>query len=110
MICKHCKKEFKRKLYRRDGRKNPGNGVDTQKYCSKKCGIAASTKRRKPLSHVVIYRAIIVDYLGNRCAKCGTTENLNIHHIKPRYLGGEDKMENIILLCKTHHEELHKNY
>lgn len=41
----------------------------------------------------------------NRCAieNCLFNEVLEIHHLKPRRLGGEDGMENLILLCPNHH-------
>lgn len=37
------------------------------------------------------------------CLKCGSKENLEIHHIRPRMLGGEHNMGNVMLLCKKCH-------
>jgi 5-methylcytosine-specific restriction endonuclease McrA len=39
---------------------------------------------------------------NNLCAKCGTTDNLNVCHIKPRKSGGKNK-DNLIVLCQKHH-------
>ena len=37
-----------------------------------------------------------------RCRKCGTTKNIEEHHIIPREWGGEDT-HGRICLCKKHH-------
>lgn len=45
------------------------------------------------------------------CAKCMTVgTNLEIHHIIPTSEGGEDTMENIILLCPNCHRREHLTY
>ena len=41
------------------------------------------------------------------CAACGSTEDLNYHHLVPRFRGGEDVPENIIVLCAACHHKLH---
>jgi len=43
--------------------------------------------------------------VSNKCLKCGTTENLEAHHVRPTILGGKNEIGNVIILCKKHHHE-----
>ena len=51
--------------------------------------------------------AIIIELLGSRCAKCGDTKNLQIHHIIPLAEGGKHTFSNLRLLCKECHRQQH---
>jgi 5-methylcytosine-specific restriction endonuclease McrA len=42
---------------------------------------------------------------NSKCEKCERTTRLEIHHIKPLSLGGENKPSNLITLCQKHHRE-----
>lgn len=43
-----------------------------------------------------------------RCAICEEkSKRLEMHHIKPRSMGGPDKEENLILLCPACHKDVH---
>lgn len=42
-----------------------------------------------------------------RCRACGKADLLEAHHIVYRSQGGEDTLDNLILLCKLHHMEAH---
>ncbi len=42
------------------------------------------------------------------CQKCGTAKNLNVHHLTYANFGRE-KIDGLITLCKTCHEETHEN-
>ena len=44
---------------------------------------------------------------GNRCRNCGSTENLHVHHIQWKRDGGEDKLSNLITLCRSCHQKEH---
>ena len=44
------------------------------------------------------------DFVG--CEECGG-EATDIHHLTPRSLGGENTVDNLIALCRTHHETAH---
>ena len=44
----------------------------------------------------------------NKCAICGTKENLQFHHLKPRSRGGDDHEHNILTLCVEHHAIIHQ--
>ena len=41
------------------------------------------------------------------CEKCGSPRFIEIHHIKKRSQGGKTEMDNLIALCKVHHNEAH---
>lgn len=46
---------------------------------------------------------------GCRCALCGSTEALEVHHIHPRHLGGKDVPTNLVMLCTICHDRVHHN-
>lgn len=41
------------------------------------------------------------------CTACGSTENLQHHHLKPRSMGGSDDETNLIILCGECHAKMH---
>lgn len=41
------------------------------------------------------------------CVACGTTNDLNNHHLKPKSLGGSDDDTNLITLCRECHGIIH---
>jgi len=41
------------------------------------------------------------------CQRCGSSEDLEIHHIIPNSEGGEDTRENLAVLCRPCHHEAH---
>lgn len=50
-------------------------------------------------------RKHLIEALGGKCSKCGSTKNLEIDHKKALFNGGKDQMDNLQLLCKKHHSE-----
>jgi len=44
-----------------------------------------------------------------KCVKCGSKENLHIHHIKEFAKGGLNELNNLILLCVSCHADIHKD-
>ena len=42
------------------------------------------------------------------CEKCGTREDIQVHHIKPLKCGGTHKDSNLMTLCRIHHREFEK--
>ena len=49
----------------------------------------------------------ILERDGWRCQDCGSFENLQVHHLKPRSRLGSDTMRNLITLCALCHEKRH---
>jgi len=48
--------------------------------------------------------------LGKKCMRCEYAEFeecLDIHHIIPRFLGGSDSVNNLLVLCASCHRSLH---
>lgn len=43
-----------------------------------------------------------------RCRRCGTEDQLTLHHIVYRSRGGRHNPENLITLCFNDHEQVHK--
>jgi len=46
--------------------------------------------------------------LGGKCASCGSTESIEIHHKILLANGGNDNIKNCVLLCKKCHKKTHK--
>ncbi|MGD0966358.1 MAG: HNH endonuclease [Candidatus Acidiferrales bacterium] len=44
---------------------------------------------------------------GWRCQRCGSLQNLEVHHLRSRSLLGDDAEENLITLCNPCHRGLH---
>lgn len=50
-------------------------------------------------------RQIMIDE-NSRCAKCGSTHNLQMHHMIPVSCGGDNNAANLIILCENCHYEV----
>lgn len=46
--------------------------------------------------------------LGTKCVNCGSTENIEFHHIVPLLLGGTNRLRNIVPLCNRCHKAAHR--
>lgn len=44
---------------------------------------------------------------GCRCVKCGATEDLETHHIRPLSRGGTTTKSNLMTICKDCHNGVH---
>lgn len=42
-----------------------------------------------------------------QCRKCGSKDNLEVHHLKPRSQGGTNKLSNLMTLCHDCHQAHH---
>ena len=45
--------------------------------------------------------------LGNTCSVCGLCFDIDYHHVVPLIEGGDNKLENIVPLCKSCHKDAH---
>lgn len=53
-------------------------------------------------------RLLVIVRDGHRCKVdgCKATRSLELHHIWPVAEGGKDDVENLVLLCRKHHNEI----
>ena len=57
------------------------------------------------------YKELHVAILGRdgwRCQYCGSRRDLQVHHIRSRGLLGDDAEDNLITLCATCHQRIHR--
>jgi 5-methylcytosine-specific restriction endonuclease McrA len=50
----------------------------------------------------------IREQLGGVCERCGRTEKLEIHHMKPLENGGSNQVPNLVLFCHSCHAVWHQ--
>jgi len=48
-----------------------------------------------------LWRRDIKASWGDKCAYCGSPDNLTIDHVKPKTLGGRDEARNLVPACKS---------
>jgi GTP cyclohydrolase I len=57
------------------------------------------------------YKERALEYYGKECQRCGSIKNLTVHHIDFKNydtrLGGNHKIENLMVLCKSCHSKIH---
>lgn len=62
------------------------------------------------LKRIVDPKAILAAWTrdSGRCLVCGEpVRQSSVHHIKTRGAGGHDVVENLVTLCRPHHDEAH---
>ena len=105
--CQSCFKKIKK-------RKSELNKNKSGKYyCSKSCACRENNKNRDYKTHTnynnggSTYRKRALDYYGSECRICGydIEEVLEVHH-KDENRENND-IENLDVLCPTHHTEYH---
>jgi RNA-directed DNA polymerase len=50
-----------------------------------------------------VLRLAVMERDHYRCAYCGSTSYLDVHHIRPRQQQGADQMDNLVTLCRSCH-------
>jgi 5-methylcytosine-specific restriction endonuclease McrA len=55
-------------------------------------------------------RKVVIQRDGGKCVRCGSTRNLQVHHIKKHWEGGSDHLSNLITLCARCHTLAENNY
>jgi len=58
--------------------------------------------------YTALCRAIL-ERDGWRCRNCKSRSALHVHHIVFRSQGGEDSMDNLLVLCLACHEGVHRD-
>jgi 5-methylcytosine-specific restriction endonuclease McrA len=57
------------------------------------------------------YRKLRIEVLerdGWRCQYCGSSDRLEVHHLRSRGRRGDDTGENLITLCADCHSDIHQ--
>lgn len=104
--CQYCSKEFKTYVSRIE-----------QKYCSKECQVqsvfidnkkvGADHYNYKGAVHANTYRREAFAIHDNKCFKCGTDENVQVHHIDHNRRNNPSDGSNWEILCLNCHWEYH---
>lgn len=55
-------------------------------------------------------RKQVLERDGWRCQYCGSSENLQVHHLQSRGRLGDDTLENLITLCACCHRDVHLKF
>ena len=53
------------------------------------------------------FRAFLPSMCGTECVNCGSTKNIEYHHIVPLVAGGTNRYSNIVPLCGECHGKIH---
>ncbi len=53
-------------------------------------------------------RRQVLERDGGRCAQCGSSYGVAVHHLRKRSLGRDDRMENLVSLCADCHNKEHQ--
>jgi 5-methylcytosine-specific restriction endonuclease McrA len=61
-----------------------------------------------PEAHAQLCRQVL-DRDSWRCQHCGSATQLQVHHLSFRSALGDDDIENLITLCFSCHEKIHRN-
>lgn len=96
-VCERCGADYYRKRQKRF----------TSRYCSRECMYAAFQGEGNPNyrhgQNKAAARDLAHRHLEERCAVCQWDIHVQTHHILPRKNGGQNGIENLILLCPNHH-------
>lgn len=63
-------------------------------------------KRDKERAWQTARRAVLVRD-GRQCRVCGSTQDVDVHHIRFRSVGGGIDSSNLATICRLHHADLH---
>ena len=68
--------------------------------------LGSRRRRLDPESYRKLCRQVL-ERDGWRCQNCGRLTDLQVHHMNPRSLLGEDAEGNLITLCASCHQAIH---
>jgi len=71
----------------------------------KKCFISSAT----PRSDFRKKRLLALKRDNYKCVKCGSTEDLHVHHIIELSQNGTNELDNLLTLCPKCHAKAHEN-
>jgi hypothetical protein len=79
-------------------------------YCSRSCAnsIGGKAKSQKYYSDDVSYRVIAFRYHEKKCVVCDENKIVAVHHYNENH--NDNRPENLIPLCPTHHQYMHSRF
>jgi len=57
---------------------------------------------------IIIEHLSRIPQIDHFCHICSITTNLTAHHIRPQSKGGDNDLDNLIVLCRYCHTQIHK--
>lgn len=64
------------------------------------------TPERRDITRTM--REAALEKKGHKCLRCGTSEDVEVHHIRPKSRDGNSDISNLMLLCRKCHDLWHK--
>ena len=71
--------------------------------------MSAKTELRKEYDRLR-NSGVLARECGVECVSCGSTENIEYHHIVPLFLGGTNRFTNIVPMCHQCHKAAHGSH
>jgi 5-methylcytosine-specific restriction endonuclease McrA len=89
----------------------PGKAKETSKNETQ--GLLSQKSSRKPLPRQLKYQIDLRDHgkcqAQDKAGLCGDSRWIDYHHIKPVHEGGQNSLENLVTLCRSHHRIIHSH-
>jgi DNA-directed RNA polymerase subunit RPC12/RpoP len=102
-VCENCGKHFEQKIKIRNGKKI--HCLECRRNVPHK---KLNVKSIKELSKRTISK--ILKRANKGCCICGWNDAVcDIHHVLEKSNGGNDEMDNLVILCPNHHRIIHSN-
>ncbi len=93
-ICGYCNTKFMKPWW-------DVNKCNGGKFCSRKCIDTFKRKLRKRGEQELFTQWQKREWKDTKCARCGTTDKLELDHKIPRFAGGKATRDNAQTLCRT---------
>jgi len=117
--CHSCKRTIQRKALEEAGELSATTGDESQvgsPLTCPHCGYENKPTARDLRELQAIYgtsarvsastRRQVLERVQHRCSRCGSSECLQLHHKRPRMIGGMNDPDNLVVLCRHCHMEL----
>jgi 5-methylcytosine-specific restriction endonuclease McrA len=92
----------------KDGKPRKKRVLSRQKKPKQPKPAPVAKEPKKPSRHIpVATRRLVMDRDGNKCVRCGTMDDLIIHHKLPFGEGGTHDHDNLQVLCMACHKAVH---
>jgi len=109
--CEYCGKQLDRNYYPNCGRREDIEHFRKRKYCDRTCMRKAMVNvgvnnANDSNTHTTARRINELFLSKTQCEKCGSIENLDIHHID--HNPNNNNLDNLMCLCRSCHMKIHR--